>query len=157
MSITLLMLAQRLQQQPDTVGLRAALRESIAAVVHKVAEHNSWAETADHVVIDVASFLRAISVDSSESHRWRSIIDSVGGRATDTEASCPSEPAQFCPHLWAKSLKSVGGTLQLTVAMDKRKTSGHDAHAGVVIEIVVVLSRRGNSYHIDNVRYGLMT
>jgi hypothetical protein len=155
MPVALIMLI-RLHQSPDTLGLRQALKASIAATVHKIAETNPWAGTSDHLVVDVASFLRVADVGVGESARWRSILDTLGSRATDAASSCTGEVDDFCPHLWAKSLTRTGNTLSLTVAMDRR-IMRLKARKAVVIEMIVTLVRRGDGYLVQSLRYGMMT
>ena len=154
-----ILLTLLLQQNPDTVGLRHAFRASIVATVNKIAETNDWLRHSEHIVINVPSFLRVAGIAAEQSPHWRTIVDSLGARGTDSKVPCASQEAAVCPLLSAESLTRNGNTWTLVLVVSKVGPTYSPKHQprGVDVEMILQLSRENGVFRIDSIKYGMMT
>jgi hypothetical protein len=142
-------------EHPDTNGARGMIRGAIDAVVATVANDNKIVVTSEHVVVDLPSFLRVIGIDTTNSSHWNAVLDGLGARASRERVECPSNEQRVCPMLYAISLTGAGNHSDLVVGVSWVSSVGRKR--GVRIEMHVFLTRTGEVFHVDSVKYGKMT
>jgi hypothetical protein len=82
------LIAFRPAQAPDTVGLRQALGNAIAAVWRREIPKAAFAK-APHIFVDQQSFKRIAGVDTAASVDWSSLAGALGKQGTvDSTATC---------------------------------------------------------------------